>query len=141
MGWKIARGLAAFAVGVNLAFAGVVGVELLSSVLHPAPPGFNPADLDACRAHVARYPQGVLLLCAAGWWATVFVSCWVATRLGPNRPRALGMSIGLLFLAAATFNIAMLPYPGWFWINLLAIPAACLAGTGLARRTTSPSPA
>ncbi len=121
-----------------LAFAGVVGVELMSSILHPFPPGIDPTDMETCKAHVARYPTGVLLLCAVGWWLTVLASCWLATRLGANRHPAHGIVVGSILLALTVCNMAMLPYPSWFWVNLLTFPACCLGGIWLARRGMKP---
>ena len=117
-----------------VAFIGVVGVELMSSLLHPFPAGVDPTDIEACMAHVARYPTGVLLLCAMGWWLTVFASCWMATRLGANRHPLHGIIVGLVLLALALLNMAMLPYPGWFWINLITFPACCFCGIWSGRR-------
>jgi hypothetical protein len=131
---NLIRGVAAVIAALILAFAGVVGVELMSSVLHPFPPGVDQTDVEACKAHVARYPTGVLLLCAVGWWLTVLLSTWVATRLGANRHPAHGIVIGLILLVMALLNMVMLPYPSWFWINLITFPASGLAGTWAARR-------
>lgn len=128
------RGIAAVIGALILAFAGVIGVELMSSILHPLPPGVDPTSMEACMAHVARYPTGVLLLCAVGWWLTVLASCWLATRCGVNRHPAHGIIVGFILTALAVFNMAMLPYPSWFWINLITFPACCLGGIWLARR-------
>jgi hypothetical protein len=125
------RSLAAVIAALLLALLGVIGVEALSSVLHPFPPGVDPSNMDACREHVARYPSGVLLLCAAGWWLTVFASCGLATRLGTNRHPAHGLVVGMVLLTLAVFNMAMLPYPSWFWINLIAFPLCSFGGTWL----------
>ena len=128
------RGIAVVSGALILALAGVVGVELMSSILHPFPTGVDPTNMEACKAHVARYPTGVLLVCDTGWWLTVFASCWLATRLGANRHPAHGIVVGLILLALAVFNMAMLPYPSWFWINLITFPACCLGAIWLARR-------
>ena len=131
---KLVRGIAAVIAALLLSFVGFVGVEFVSSVLHPFPPGADPADMEVCRAHVARYPTGVLLLCAVGWWLSVFAGGWLATRLGTNRHVAHGIIVGMILLAMAVANMMMLPYPSWFWINLLTFPAFCAAGIWLARR-------
>ena len=131
---NLIRGSAAVIAGLVLAFVGVIAVEWLSSILHPFPPGIDPSDFEACKQHVARYPSGVLLLCAAGWWITALASCWMATRLGLKRHTAHGVIVGAVLLAMAVFNMAMLPYPPWFWINVIAFPTSCLAGIRLARR-------
>ena len=125
------RGVASVVGALMLAFVGVVGVEVISSILHPFPPGIDPADFEACKEHVARYPTAVLLLCAMGWWLTIFVSCWMATRLGARRHPVHGIIVGVILLALAVCNMAMLPYPGWFWINLLTFPACIAFGTWL----------
>ena len=132
--WKYFQSVAVVLGALILAFVGVVGVEFVSSILHPFPPGSDPTDMESCKAHVARYPTGVLLLCAVGWWLTVFASCWLATRLGANRHPGHSVVVGLILLAMAVLNMAMLPYPTWFWINVIAFPASGLFGIWVARR-------
>lgn len=134
------RSVAAVFSALILAFLGVVLVELMSSVLHPFPPGFDQNSGEAMRDHVARYPNGVLFVCAIGWWLTVLVSCWLATRLGAYRHPAHGMVVGLILLGLAVLNMAMLPYPPWFWINMIAFPACIASGIWSARRPIQPEP-
>jgi hypothetical protein len=71
-------------------------------------------DYEVCKAHVAKYPLWVLALVVVGWGATVFVSAWLATRLGARRHPAQGIVIGSILVAAVAFNMFMLPYPLWF---------------------------
>lgn len=127
------RVVGAVMVGLIVAFIGVVLVELGSSVLHPFPPGFDPHDFEACKAHVARYPAWVLALAMLTWGLTVFAGSWVSTRLGARRHPVHGIVVGTILLAAAIFNMAMLPYPIWFWGNVVLFPACCLAGVRLAQ--------
>ena len=138
----IIRSVGSVIVGLIVALMLVIGVEGLSSILHPFPPGVDPTDFEACKAHVARYPAGVLaLLGVVLWGMTVFVSSWLATRLGTGRHLAHGLVVGAILLAAAVFNMAMLPYPIWFWINLIVFPMFCFWGSKLAqgRQTKKPS--
>src|SRR5689334_25261290 len=100
----------AIAAGLATAFALVVATELLCAVFHPAPPGLDPNDLEACKAFVAGYPQWLLGVGAVCWGITTLSSVWVATRLGASRHFAHGAAIGLLLLTAAIFNLSMLPY-------------------------------
>lgn len=130
---SLLKSLAAVVAGIVVAFAGLIAVEAMSAVLHPAPPGVDLSNIEACKAHVARYPAGVLALCGAGWGLVAFASAWVATRLGTSRHLAHGLSVGALLLAAAIFNMAMLPYPAWFWLNLIVLPAAFVYGAMLGR--------
>ncbi|WLD11718.1 hypothetical protein [Planctellipticum variicoloris] len=134
MARSILRSLAAVVAGIVAALVGVTAVEVLSAMLHPAPPGVDFAtDFEACKAHVARYPAGVLALCGAAWGLVAFASAWVATRLGTSRHLAHGLFVGAVLLAAAIFNMAMLPYPAWFWLNLIVLPAAFVYGAMLGR--------
>lgn len=137
----ILRSVGSVIAGLVVALMLVIGVEGLSSILHPFPPGIDPTDMEACKAHVARYPAGVLALLGVGLWGmTVFVSSWVATRLGTGRHLAHGLVVGAILLAAAVFNMAMLPYPSWFWINLIVFPMAFFWGAKLAQGRPTKQP-
>ena len=122
------RAAAAVGAGLLAALIFAIGVEGLSSILHPFPPGVDPTDLEACRAHVARYPAGVLLLAVLGWGLGTFASSWLATRIGYKRHSGHGIVVGSILLVLVIANMIMLPYPVWFWIlNLVMFPAACFA--------------
>ena len=136
----IIRGVGAVVVGLLAAMILIVGIEGLSSILHPFPPGGDPTDLEACKAHVARFPTGVLLLVVVAWGLTTFVGSWLATRLGAGRHPAHGIVVGAILLAAVAFNMAMLPYPIWFWVNLIVFPVCCFWGIKLARRSKNEEP-
>ena len=130
----IFRSMGAVIAGLIVAMVFVIGAEYMSSILHPFPPGADPTDLATCRAHVARYPAGVLLLASLGWGLGTLASSWLATRLGPKRHAAHGFAVGLILLALAVANMAMLPYPAWFWIlNLIVFPACFCFGARLGR--------
>lgn len=133
------RGLASIVAAMILSIVGVIGVELMSSILHPLPADADPHNMEVMCEHVARYPTGVLLLCAIGWWLTVLASCWLATRLGANRHPIHGAVVGLVLFSLAILNVSMLPYPTWFWINAIAIPASGLVGTWLGGRGYRPA--
>jgi hypothetical protein len=125
------RALAAVVVGLLLSFILVVAVELFSGVIHPLPEGFGGTSEEMYR-HVQRYPPWVLAVVVPAWAVAALVGTWTAGRIGNLYSSA---TVGLLLLAALVFNISLLPYPLWFKIaNLLAIPIAAIAGTGLSMR-------
>lgn len=125
------RNLAAVGVGMIAAFALVVAVEAFSAVVHPLPADFGGTQAEMCQ-HVANYPPWVLGVVVPLWAVTGFVGAWIAARIGGLYS---ALFVGLLLFAALVLNISMLPYPLWFKIaDLLAIPAAILAGGRLARR-------
>ncbi|MBL8816404.1 MAG: hypothetical protein JNL58_10255 [Planctomyces sp.] len=131
---NVLRVIVSIGLALLTAIAGFVLVELMSSILHPVPSGFDHNSMEAVCEHVANYPHSVLFACAVGWWLTVAASCWLATRLGVSRHPAHGIVIGLILLAMAVLNMSMLPYPLWFWINVVAFPASTALGISLARR-------
>jgi hypothetical protein len=123
-------------VGILVAFVLVVAVELSSAVVHPLPEGFGGTMEEMCE-HVGNYPQWVLAVVVAAWAGTACVATWAARKLGNVYSFA---GVGLLLLAGVAFNLAKLPYPFWFKIaNLLAIPAAVIAGGRLAKPTKTTS--
>jgi len=137
---SILRSTSAVILALVVAMAMIIAVEVIGAIMHPFPPGLDQTDLKACMAHVAGLPTAVLVMGVIGWGLTVFVSAWIATRLGAGRHPAHGITIGLLLLAAAAFNMWMLPYPLWFEIaNLVVFPTAILLAAQLGRRRPAPN--
>lgn len=126
------RTLFAVVVGMALALALVVAVELLSAVVHPLP-----ADFDGNMAeHVRRYPHWVLGIVVLAWGATSTAATWVASRVGN---RLAGSVVALLLAWALVFNLTMLPYTMWFKVVMFcAFPIACLLGIRYGKQRPSP---
>jgi hypothetical protein len=87
---------------------------LMIAMLYPFPPGADTSDAEAVRVQVANYPHWILALAVVLWGGTVFVSAWIATRLGAGRHPAHGIGVGALLCLAAAVNMSMLPYAIWF---------------------------
>lgn len=139
---RVVRSAGAIVLGLVVVLIFIIAIEWMSSILHPFPPGVDPSDIEACRAHVARYPAWVLLLAVLGWWLCTFVSSWLSTHIGYKKHPAHGILVGAILLTLAVVNMAMLPYPAWFWIlNLVGFPACSCAGImlGCGRRLSHPA--
>jgi hypothetical protein len=120
--------------GMALAFVLLIAVELFSTVVHPAPPGFT-GTMDEVSQHVARYPHWFLGVAVLAWSATTFVSTWVATRIGN---RWAGIAVILILTFAIVFNVTKLPYAMWFKIVMLCcFPVACYFGVMCGVRKSS----
>ncbi len=91
-----------------------------AAVLHPFPADFA-GTREEVMQHVAIYPTWALFVGGIGWVITMITATWLATRLSSNRHPAYGIGIGLLLLGGAIFNMAILPYPLWFWILCLVL--------------------
>lgn len=112
------RILGGIVAGLVVAFALVILLELLSSVLHPFQKDVAQTHEEIC-AHVARYPHWALaLLGILGWSATAFASVRLAMRIG-NLPAGITVSVILGLLVAC--NIGMLPYALWFKLACLVV--------------------
>ena len=126
------RTLFAVVVGMALALALVVAVELFSAVVHPIPADFN----GNMGEHVRRYPHWVLGVVVLAWGATSTAATWVASRVGN---RLAGSVVALLLAWALIFNLTMLPYTMWFKVVMFSVfPVACLLGIWHGKRFPSP---
>jgi uncharacterized membrane-anchored protein len=135
---SVVRSVVAVLLGLSAAIFFAAVVEGVSSILHPFPPGVDPTNYDAVKAHVARYPAWVLLLVVPAWGLGTFVSAWLATRLGSGRHLAHGIVVGSILLVAAVANMLMLPYPVWFWVaNLVMFPLGFTLGARLGQSRSS----
>ncbi len=136
---SILRSLGGVIAGLVVSFIVVVAVEGMGAVLHPFPPGADMSDMEVCRAHVAKFPAYVLVLSMIGWGISAFAGSWVATRLGTRRHMAHGLILGGFLLVMAVVNMSMLPYPVWFWGNIIVLPVSSFWGARLARERRSSS--
>jgi hypothetical protein len=130
---SVLRTLFAVMVGLALALALVVAVELLSAVVHPLPANFD----GNIGEHVKRYPHWILAVVVLAWSATAAAATWVGSRLGN---RLAGAVVALLLAWGLTFNLTSLPYAMWFKVVMFgAFPIACLLGITYGKRAPSPA--
>jgi hypothetical protein len=131
MASAIFRGICSIVAGLALAIVLIIGLELVSNVVHPFPPDFKGTKEEVC-AHVERYPDWFLGVVVAAWGLTTWISTWVTGRIGN---RGCAVLVGLALLAGVIFNMSMLPYPSWFEVaNGVVFPVAIVAGVLAARR-------
>jgi hypothetical protein len=128
---SVMRTLLAVVVGMAVALALVMGVELFSAVVYPIP-----ADLHGnIPEHVRRYPHWVLGVVVLAWGAISTTATWVASRIG--NPFA-GTVVALLLAWALIFNLTKLPYTLWFKIVMFGVfPIASLLGITHGKRIPS----
>ena len=120
------RILAAFVAGLALAFILLIGVELLSNVVHPLPSEFKGTQEEICQ-HVAKYPTWVLAVVIVAWGTIAAVSTWTARRIGNAYSAAI---LGVLLFAGVGMNLFMLPYPLWFKAVMLPVVGVAIAWSG-----------
>lgn len=131
---SLLRSVGSVVAGLIAAFVFLAAAEVVSAIFHPFPPGVDPYDLEACKAHVARYPTWLLAVCTAIWAPAPLAGAWLATRLGSARHSDHGTVVGMILMALAGYNMGMLPYPIWFPIVIvLTFPLATILGIRLAQ--------
>ena len=125
------RTIAGTFVGLIVLFILLIGVEVLSALVHPFPKDFGGTMEETCR-HVERYPAWVLVAVVPMWAATALASTWVARRIGSRYAAGI---LGLVVLSGLIFNVTKLPYPIWFKVGImLAVPGAIVVGGRDSRR-------
>src|SRR5262245_26565899 len=139
---SIFRSLGSVVAGLVLAFALLAAAEGYSEFAYPFPTGYDEQDfMEVCKAHVAKYPTGVLAVCTAIWALAPLGGSWLATILGTRRHPAHGYVVGTLLLALAVMNMLMLPYPIWFPIVVLVtFPLLTIVGARLAAAKLTAQP-
>ncbi|MDA1372014.1 MAG: hypothetical protein O2971_14775 [Proteobacteria bacterium] len=137
---SIFRSIAAVILSLIATLVLLIAVEGFSAVVHPFPQDFD-GSYQEMFAHVARYPNWVLAVCAVLWGTTALVATWLATRFGAARHPAHGIGVGALLVLALLFNMSQQPYPLWFEaICLVLIPLGIYWGVKLGRGASQGEP-
>ena len=127
----ILQNIGAILFSIFVAIMLLAGIEWVGTILHPFSADFA-GTREEVMQHVAIYPAWGLFIGGIGWAITMIIATWLATRLSSNRQPVYGIGIGLLLLSGAIFNMAMLPYPLWFWILcLILLPLGIYFGVRL----------
>lgn len=134
----ILRSIGSILLSLAVAILLLASIEGIGAVLYPFPADFD-GTREAVAEQVANYPSLILFLVGVvGWWLTMVIACWLATRYGANRHPAHGIGVGVLLLAGALFNISQLPYPLWFTIaEVITLPLGIYAGVFLAKQRSN----
>jgi hypothetical protein len=127
---RIALGVVA---GLVLAFVCIFAIEQAGMRLYPPPAVEYPGDANAAARMMAALPTGAFILVAFAWFIGTLVGAGIANLIA-RRSIAGWIVVGLI-MAAALFNLTMLPHPVWMWGAgiLLPLAAGWIAQT-LARR-------
>lgn len=130
----ILQNAAALLFSLFVAILLLAGIEWIGAeFLYPFPQDFG-GTREEVMAHVANYPRFALFVGGLGWGITIFLTTWLTTRLSSGRHSAYGLGLGLLLFCGAIFNMALLPYPIWYWVlNLILLPAGIYAGINLGK--------
>jgi hypothetical protein len=114
------RSVGAIVVGVIVAFATVMLIDMVNHSVFPPPEGLDFSDPDAIRPYLATLPVGAFLLILASSVIAAFVGALLACHIGRGNPLLYGGVIGGFILAATIANFIAIPHPLWLVIATLA---------------------
>lgn len=123
---KIVLGIVA---GVVIAFACIMGVEMLDHMLYPPPPGMDFNDPAQLARLMHMMPTAAIAIVALGWFIAAWIGGWAANAIAKRA--VAGWVVALLIVAGAVVNLMAIPHPAWMWAAGLLLP---LAGGWLAQR-------
>lgn len=118
------RLLLALLVGVIVNGVLVAGVQLLSGVIHPLPPGVNASDMNQMRDYIASgaVPITAMLMVLLSYAVGAFGGGFVATKLAPNRGLMPALVIGQISLVFIIINLVQIPHPIWMMLASVLVP-------------------
>ncbi|RPE77183.1 hypothetical protein [Vulcaniibacterium tengchongense] len=133
------RTILGMVVGVVVAIAAIMAVEMLGHGLYPPPAGLDPADPAneaAFAAFVAALPLTAKLMVVFAWALGSFLGALVAAWIARHQTAA-ALLVALVVISGVVGMIAQVPHPLWLAAaGLLPVPLALLA-VGLVRRRAS----
>jgi hypothetical protein len=114
------RTLIAIVAGIVMSFGCVAAFDAASAAFFPPPPGLNFNDPAVLAAYVVSMPFAAQAIIAAGWFCAPYIGALFAMYIG--RASLPGWIVAAAFLAAATFNIILIPHPQWMAIAAFVLP-------------------
>jgi hypothetical protein len=117
--------------GLIVALLLVSAADMLSTAIHPPPPGLDLRNPVQLKTFVDSVPLSAKIVLLIGYNLAAFVGGWVAARAGKGAAR-VHASIGILVLIGTLFNLAAIPHPLWFGIAaVVSLIATTVAGAAL----------
>lgn len=129
-------------VGVVVAVAVIMVVEMLGHSIYPPPPGLDPTDPAneaAFAAFVAQMPFGAKAMLLVAWGLGTFVGALVGAKIARHQTAA-ALLVALVVMSGVVGMIMKIPHPTWLAIAglIVPIPLALLAVRLVYRRSTLP---
>ncbi len=108
--------------------AGIVPIfllEIVSGMIFPPPPHFDPSNAAQVADHMAHAPLAAMIAVIAGWALGSFVAGGVGAYVA-KRGQLPGLIAGEVLLVGGVLTITELPHPTWMVIAgvlALTVPA------------------
>ncbi len=142
---NLLRKVLAVVIGFVAGSAFNMALVMASHVAFPLPPGVDPNDMEAFKAHVEAHglPLGALIMVLIAHAGGSFVSGFACGLIARERWHAAAIGLGLLWTCSGAAMLMLIPAPAWFAVTDIAlyIPAALLGvrlGGALTVRRSAP---
>jgi hypothetical protein len=126
------RLLFALLIGLIVHTALVAGVQFVSTMIHPLPPGIDASNVLQMRDYLTGggVPLTAMLMVLLSYAAGNFGGAFVASKLAPNRGLMPALVIGQISLVLVIINLVQLPHPIWMMVAsvLVPLPSAWFGG-------------
>ena len=110
----VVRGILAVIVGMAVALALIVVVQMIGTRIYPPPP-MDRTSIESIKAVMAQVPLVSLLFVLLSYTAGSVAGGWVAARFAPRDKMAHAMTLAGLLFCFGIINLISLPHPAWFW--------------------------
>mgnify|MGYP003580325004 CR=1 FL=1 len=141
MGKAILRLVLGVLAGLVVMYIVIGGIEYLSHMLYPPPPGLDPMNTADIGKVLAAAPTAAIAMVVIAWAIGALAGGFVAAKVSRPWPRTAAIVVGAFVLLGVVGMIMLAPgHPTWMAILglLLPIPMA-LIGARAARPKVIPS--
>lgn len=124
----------------------VVGIiEIPGYFFHPLPPGFDPANSEALKEHMAKAPLAALVGIGIAWTIGPLVGSWIAAWVAGRAFLVHALIVATIFVLLDLVNIVSFPHPAW--LAAIGVVAPLISGyygarlaARIVRRPAGPRP-
>ena len=114
---KIVLGVIA---GVVVAFACVMGIEMIGHGLYPPPAGLDVTDPADVARLMQDMPGAALAFVVVAWFIGALLGAWAANAIAHQA--LAGWIVALVIAVGAVATMAMIPHPAWMWAAGIGLP-------------------
>lgn len=126
----MARKIIAVILGVVVANAVIMLLDMIGHQVYPVPADLDPTDLEAFGIYVESLPTGAFLFVLAGWGLGALFGGTLAAIVARVQPMLFVAIIGGLVLAGTIWTLFQIPHPMWFSITGILVVIVMTAAAG-----------
>jgi hypothetical protein len=129
---NLAAVIAGFAVGAGV----IAGVQYLSMLIFPPPPGLDPSKPEDVVKMMGQIPLAALWMVEASYIAGSLAAGFVTAKIAATRQTYLAIVLGVVYTGLNLVNLVQIPHPLWMALltTVTFLPLTWLGARLAARR-------